>query len=229
MIAIKYILESFHEILQHEKILWNSDNLIAARIIHKGSKKPHLRKIAFDIFELCLKYDIIIITKWIPRALNDVADNISKSIDTDDWTIDFETFNYVQQNFGNFTVNRFASDSNNKVEKFNSKFYCPTTKGVNAFTFDWSKEFNWLCPPISLVGACINHLKSCKGRGVLLVPRWESAFYWPLLTPNGDIFYDFVKHVLCLQPFYISPVKNSIFKGFAPFITLALYLDFVES
>ena len=202
LIAVKYVLESFSSLLLHEKILWHSDNLNTARIIQKGSRKPHLQKIAFEIFELCLKHDIVILTRWVPREQNTLADEISKYIDSDDWGIDFETFEYIQQRYGNFTFDRFASSQNTKVDRFNSKFYCPGSSGVNAFTHDWSYELNWLCPPISLIGACLRHMKLCKARGVLFIPEWKSAYFWPLLTPNGRIFYDFVKEYLYLQPFF---------------------------
>lgn len=226
LMAVRQVLQSFSSELAHEKVLWHSDNLNTARIIQKGSTKPSLQKLAYEIFDLCLKYDITISSKWIPREFNPLADQISKSVDSDDWGVDFETFNYIQSIYGNFTIDRFASFHNKKVERFNSKFFCPGTSGVNAFTQNWRNEFNWLCPPISLLGECLNHLKLCNGKGVLLVPLWKSSYFWPLLTPDGKVFYDFIKHYLLLQPYFISDCKSNNFRGFTNFLTVAFYVDF---
>lgn len=51
---------------------------------------------------------------------------------------------------------------------------------------------------------------------MLIVPEWKSAYFWPLLTPDGKVFYDFVKDCLVLDPYFIS-TENSIFSGFVKF------------
>ena len=225
LLAVKYSLESFYSLLTNQKILWHSDNTNVARIIQIGSRKPHLQKIALEIFKICLRFDIEITTQWIPREYNQIADQISKYIDYDDWSIDYESFSYIQEKFGKFTFDRFASYTNRKVNSFNSKFYCPGTLGVDSFTCDWSNHFNWLCPPISLIGDTLRHLKRCKGKGVLFVPLWRSAYYWPLITKKEGTFESFVSGYLILQPYFLSNC-SSLFKGFANFNSIALYLDF---
>ena len=123
-------------------------------------------------------------------------------------------------------VDRFADEENKKLERFNYRFYCPGTSHVNSFTADWSETNNWLSPPVSLIGATIRHLKLCKGVGTLLVPLWESSYFWPIICPNGVQFADFVKGVLIVNPNYKSYSDNEIFNGYASFRTLALKLQF---
>ena len=152
---------------------------------------------------------------WIPRELNEIADYMSKYNDTDSWGIDFETFEFIHAKYGQFTIDRFADDTNRKTKSFNSKFYCPNSMGVNAFTFNLSGQFNWLCPPISLIGEVIIHTRLCKTRGVLLIPKWESSYFWPLLTKDGISFLDFVKDFLLIDPFYLNYSQSrSTFEGF---------------
>ena len=69
-----------------------------------------------------------------------------------------------------FTVERFTNNLNRKLKCFNSKYYCPGTFHVNAFTDDWSNDLNWLCPPILSMGSAMRHLKLCKAKETLLVP-----------------------------------------------------------
>ena len=121
----------------------------------------------------------------------------------------------------------YADDKNKKHFKFNSKFHCPNSSAVNAFSCDWSNDFNWLCPPISLIRKTIKHARDCKCRGVLFVPFWKSAYYWPLLTSDWHSYFEFVKYFLVLDPFYFSPYFcKTPFKVFARFKALALYIDF---
>ena len=36
--------------------------------------------------------------------------------------------------------------------RVNSKHLCPGTLSVDAFALDWAGEFNWLVPPVYLIG-----------------------------------------------------------------------------
>lgn len=79
------------------------------------------------------------------------------------------------------------------MDKFYSRFWNPGTSGVDAFGFDWSKGNNWIVPPVNLTTRVIKHLILCKARGTLILPRWQSAPFWPLLVkPFSGQFQDFV-------------------------------------
>ena len=109
--------------------------------------------------------------QWIPREQNYEADYYSKLNDSDGWGLDSNTFHFINTQFGPFTVDRFADHMNKKLRRFNSKYYCPGTELVNSFTADWGHDSNWLCPPVSLIGSTLRHLRLCKGCGCLLVPQ----------------------------------------------------------
>ena len=74
-------------------------------------------------------------------------------------------FYFFNQKWGPFSIDRFVDSNNHQLDNFNSRFWTPGSKGVDAFTFDWSKDNNWLVPPI------------CKGTGVIIVPLWRSAVF----------------------------------------------------
>lgn len=225
--AVKYVLQSLRNKLAHERILWHSDNINVARIINVGSSKNHLQNLTLDIHRLCLRYDIEIISQWIPREVNELADEISKFNDTDDWGIDNESFAFIQKEFGIFTIDRFASSTNNKVVRFDARFHCPHAESINTFTAHWGNDFNWLCPPISLIGDTLKHAQLCRAKAVLFVPEWKSAYFWPLLTKDGNRFYSFVKQYRLLDPVYVNNSRSqSAFNGFADFRSLALLIEF---
>ena len=131
---MKYILQGFKQELANQIVIWHSDNTNVTRIIGNGSTKEYLQDIALDIHKACLQSDIQIIAKWIPREDNKIADSISKYRDTDDWSIDNETFSYIQSRFGKLDVDRFASSTNNKLQRFDARFHCPKAETINTFT-----------------------------------------------------------------------------------------------
>ena len=227
LLAVKYVLDSLADSLVHESVLWYSDNWNVARILEVGSSKDHIQNLALDIFALRLRNDIKLIPCWIPREENELADEISKFRDTDDWGIDLESFDYIQNKFGRLDVDRFADTNNAKLARFDARFHCPGCETVNTFTASWSNDFNWWCPPISLIADTLKHARLCHASGVLLIPEWPSAYFWPLLTSNGRDFYSWVKEVLVLDPYYLrNTVSDSVFNGYVPFRTFALLIRF---
>ena len=226
LLAIKYFLLSLTREISHEIVNIRTNNYTASRIIEIGSPKHNLQNLAIEIFEICLKHDIKLLPTWIPREENQFADYYSKIVDTDDWSIDNLTFRRICAEFGKPTVDRFADDKNKKCSQFNSKYHCPGSSAVNAFTEDWSTvSLNWLSPPIKNIIDCIKHLRLCKARGILIVPQWPSSHFWPSLH-NGIGFEYFIKRVIITKPYYTSTCETSMFKGFMSFNTIAMLIDF---
>ena len=227
LLAVKHVLTSLSDQLAHESVLWYSDNWNVARILEVGSPKDHIQDLALEIFAFRVTNDTKVIPCWLPREENELADAISKFRDTDDWGIDGETFFYIQEKFGCLDVDRFAHTSNAKLPRFDARFHCPGCETVNTFTASWSHDFNWWCPPISLIADTLKHAKLCRASGVLCIPEWPSAYFWPLLTSNGKDFHVWVKAVLVLDPYYTCNSKvNSVFNGHVPFRSLALLIRF---
>ena len=144
--------------------------------------KLELQEIVLKIFHMCISYNILLDVEWIPRDENSYADYLSKIFDFDDWGVSKNIFNYFDTLWGPFTCDRFADFKNKKVSIFNSKYFTPATSGVDAVAYDWSTHNNWLVPPVCLVSKCINHMRLCKAKGTLVVPKWKSALFWPMLV-----------------------------------------------
>ena len=90
--------------------------------------------------------------------------------------------------WGPHSVDMFANVDNRKTKRFNSLYWNPGTLGVDAFNSYWSIEVNWLVPPVSLASRAIHHLVECKALGTLVVPKWPSAPFWPLIF-ESDLEY----------------------------------------
>ena len=133
--------------------------------------------------------------------------------------------------WGPFTIDLFADNKNSKCKRFCSRFYCPEAFKINAFCFDWGGEHSLIVPPVYLISRVIKHfLASKKSSGVLILPYWPSAAFWPLLVDGRQRFRKFVKQYriyedskLCLQP---GEFRNAILvnKGYTIPI-LALFIS----
>ena len=45
-----------------------------------------------------------------------------------------------------------------------------------------------LVPPVCVAGRALLHLKLCQAKGVLVVPLWPSALYWPMLKGEFSVY-----------------------------------------
>ena len=130
--------------------------------------------------------------EWIPCSLNEKADYLSKIVECDDWTVKDCYFHAVNSYWGPCSVDCFASYKKHKVPRFYSKFFNPDSLGVDSLAFSWVGETCWLVPPVSLVKNVTRHVCFCQCRGILVIPYWPSAPFWPFLVERRGIFRSFV-------------------------------------
>lgn len=199
--AIDLALNYFAASLSGKAVRWHTDNQNCVTIVQKGSTKPHLQSLAFNIFSKCVEFAISLSIVWIPREDNTKADYLSNVIDFDDWQTSDEFFKFIDGMWGPHTVDRFANAQNAKLQRFNSLFWYPNSEAVDAFSQSWHFENNWLVPPINLVSRVIKHILHCRAIGTLIVPKWPSAPFWTLLFDAEMKCREYVTDVLEFAPY----------------------------
>ena len=183
-----------------------------------------------ELFQFCAVNNVSIEIEWVPRSLNEYADSLSRIVDFDVWSVSGGFFAYISSLFGPFTVDRFASPDSAKCASFYSKFWCPGAEGVDALSVDWAGENNWMVPPIYLISRTVFHLEVCGARGVLVIPKWLLAPFWPIVFPMGGLRPSVLQVVQFSDPsFLFAPVCDGHNTIFCPFrfksAILALLLD----
>ena len=228
--AVHRGLDELRGQLAGRALQWHCDNAAAVRILDYGSNKSHLQLLAVQVAEVCLQSRIRLFPVWIPRTENSVADELSRctlEVDCDDWQLQPFWFDYLDAVWGPHTVDRFADDKNAHLASFNSKVFCPGTSGVDAFRFSWVGQNNWLCPPISLILRVLEKVRTDRATATLVVPWWESSYFWPTLRPTGKSWHSLVRDVRRFPAAYIRGHQTSLRSAFSnapPFWTLALRL-----
>ncbi len=61
---------------------------------------------------MCLKVNIGLEIQWVPRELNSFADSISKTSNTDEWSISRDFFEYLNGRSGPILIDRLATVKN---------------------------------------------------------------------------------------------------------------------
>ena len=77
---------------------------------------------------------------------------------------------------------------------------------MDTFTVDWSSLTNgFFHPPVGLVTKVLKHVQYVKSKGVLIIPVWESADFWPEQLIELSRF----------RPFLVAAqwIESNIFKG----------------
>ena len=228
--AVFRVLKSLVSIVRDRRIKWFSDNQSVVSFLMKGSMKPDLQVIAMDVFSLSVQNNISLELEWIPRTSNEKADYLSKIVDYDDWSVGDEVFHALNRMWGPYSVDWFASQHNNKLEVFYSRYWCPSSAGVDAFTADWGGTIGWFVPPIILIPRVVRYAQRCRATGTLIIPLWKSSSFWPLVFQN-DSFVRGILEYLDIpreREYYSSSRMTRSMFGNAnlPFRMLALRFDF---
>ena len=226
---VRFSMSAFGPLLKGSKVTFYTDNQSTQRILKSGSMKRECHMLAKSTVDFCNTNDISLDVQWIPREKNKEADAISREpeiLDTDDWGLSRSFVSFLERRYGKFSLDAFANDYNCKCDQFCSLYHVPGSSGIDAFNFDWSNEFLLLVPPVSIIGRVLQHLLLCQAKGVLVVPCWPSAYYWPLLINDFKIFIKDILKVKGANILVSGRNKNSLLgsSGFTGFM-LALQMD----
>lgn len=90
--------------------------------------------------------------------------------------------------------------------EFYSKFVDGLSTGIDAFSFDWKFDNNWIVPPVRLISRVISHLIARKATGVLVAQKWTSSPFWSCIVNNDGTFKE--KLSTCNKPTSYSRVRK---------------------
>jgi hypothetical protein len=172
--------------ISRQTVWWETDNQAVAVLVRKGSMKPDLQKLAVEIYEITKKLRIVLKVKWIPRAMNEIADQWSRYRDWDDWSISRGLFRCLNEEWKQCTIDAFANDRNAQLTRFYSLFPVPGSCGIDALKQSWNGECVWAVPPFRLISKVILHFAAQAAEMIIFVPAWPSARFWPFLVRHRD-------------------------------------------
>jgi hypothetical protein len=212
--------------MQKKVIYWLTDSENVVTFLSKGSKKPEVQKILFEIikmaFELGLQIEPIHLFREDPRIQD--ADAQSKHLDSDNWSIDYASFEKLREQY-EMEVDMFADATNTRLEKFCSLYYSPGTSAIDAFTTNWAKMGTmWLCPPVALLMKVQKRIATCSCKGVLVLPIWKTASFYNAFFDEKEEPKEPFKLIFKWHPYVFQNenARNTALFGNVPFKFAAL-------
>jgi hypothetical protein len=156
---------TFKDQLSGKWVRIQADNRSLYFIASKGSSSClAILNLLVRLFWLCSEYNIRWDIIWLPRELNQWADDLSKEVDQDDWSVDPRFWAVIQSRFGPFTCDMFASGKNALLEAFCALYWCPGVSYVDCFSGSWSVGILWWHPNPGVLGNVLRKIKKDRAR-----------------------------------------------------------------
>jgi len=198
LFALFFMIDSFKDRLRGSSVLVQADNRALFFICSSGKTKSLvIHSLLVRLFWLCKEYSIEWDIVWLPRELNQWADDLSKFVDPDDWKLServwVEIVGIFRKFDREFSCDRFAADGANVLDCFCALHWCPGVWFVDCFSRSWSEGFSWWHPNPRDVPRVLAKVRNDRAGGALLVPLWPGSWWWGRLCPDGRHFGDLVR------------------------------------
>lgn len=167
--ALEQGLSAFGGELAGRTVLARLDNEAAVKIIDRAaSHSDQCAEVAKRIFAICEESRINLLTEWIPRERNKLADDLSRV--AHDWILSPAALDALREEFkvpeGQQLIDRFPRD-----DRFPDSLSAP-----------WlGEEPSLVNPPFHLIGRAVEHMRVSQTVGVVVYPGWCSQAWWPAL------------------------------------------------
>jgi hypothetical protein len=132
------------------------------------------------------------------------ADALSRVGDESDCQLDEGVYGRLWRLFGGFTVDRFATGGSVQKDVASGKplpYWSLHTdgaaQGVDALTADWRGVRNYAFPAVKIVGQVLELVIEQKAWALVVVPKWPSQWWWPLVVREAWMVVD-------LQPLLVG-------------------------
>ena len=193
-LAVKTFTKS--KVCAHVKLLMDSTSAVAYINKMGGTHSKSLANLAIDLWEWCFQNHLIVSAQHLPGRLNVRADRESRVLeDSSDWKLSPDIFQTLQNKWGPFEVDLFASRLTKQLPKFASWKPDPMAAYTDAFSLDWGQILGYAFPPFALIGRCVRQLRSQKvDQLVLVAPVWPTQPWYPLLLQ------------MCVEPPLLFPM-----------------------
>ena len=166
----------------HIKIL--TDNVTAVTYIRQmgGSHSLKCNDIAREIWLWAIERDIWLTISHIPGKDNVRVDSNSRKFEHEiEWMLNTKVFELLTTLWPNeMTIDLFASRLNHQLDKYVSWRPDPDSIAVDAFSIKWDSNI-YALPPFSTLSRVLKKIREDKAKGVLVVPYWIGATWFPSL------------------------------------------------
>jgi hypothetical protein len=201
--AVRLAVLSFLPHLRGRRVLLHEDNQSVIGVLtNLTSRSPALMNELRKLWFLLDINDVQLRTRYIRSAANIWADGLSRETDNSDWQLNPRVFRLLDASWGPHSIDRFATQSNAQLARYNSRWLDPTTEAVDSLRLPdaaWRAENNWCNPPWDLLDDLVLKLRQCGAAATVIAPHWPGRPWYQQLTemataatvfpPSYDLFF----------------------------------------
>ena len=204
-LTLQTVIQHRAETVAGSLLVYTGDNQGSISCLRKMKGLGDTLTVVRELYELAATHDVALEFIWKPRTTAEIqlADKLSRLVDTSDFAINNAIFEMLCRRWGFPTADIFAGQSRrfHKHKKFYSAYFTPDTAGVDAMLQDWTSMRDtrgrlqlWVFPPFHLVGQVIRKILMHKTDAILLLPAW--VCYWTAVLSSLPIKDE------CFLPYY---------------------------
>ena len=163
-------------------VLLRMDNVTPIAFVNMmgGTHSTALSDLAMSLWEWCLEREITIHAEHVHGTLNVRADWESHHIiDSSDWILWKAVLLQLEQVWGPFSIDLFASRTNPKHQLI-AAGTDRAAQTVDALSIPWRDHFAYMFPPFSLIMRCLEKICLEQATAVLVAPVWQNQLWYPL-------------------------------------------------
>lgn len=198
------------------QLLLRVDNTTAIDCINKMGSVQYssLNREARRLWQWCEARSLWVLASYIQSKQNIEADAESRRLPTDtEWELADWAFSSINESFGPFDVDLFASYLDHKCRDYVAWRRDPGAMAIHAFTIKWSSKFFYASPPFSLIPRILQKILDDEAEGVIVVPYWSTQCWFPLIQrmqTQSPIIFTPNKTLLLSPSREGHPLQNSL-------------------
>ena len=236
LLSVRDAIIKSPEFLQRHKnstILWLTDSTSLVSYLNKGSRRPNIQNVLFQIYVELLKNNIILVPKWASRNTRAIqqADTGSKLFlkRSDEFGVAQNQFLDMQEKFKiKISVDCMATSVSRRVKRFWAP--CPQLEAeeIDFFlqTFN-SAETYYIAPPPKMAVRCLlKILQSKEATFVFSFPYFLTSQISSIFTKDDGWCKSYVRDVYVVPGEYTCfNGKHSLFSGHTNFHHMFLLIS----
>ena len=176
--AVFFALQSCCRDVYDTHILIHSDNTTTVVGINKqgSTHSNNCNDITREIWLWAKERSCWLSSTHCAGKLNTEADMASRIFnDSTEWSLSKTLFKQICQQFGQPTIDMFASRLNYQIEPYCAWQPDPFAQTIDSFTLHWGNyELIYVFPPFSIIGRVLQKITSDKATAVIIVPHWPT-------------------------------------------------------
>ena len=177
LMAVYLTLKTFCDNERDVHIRLGIDNMTSVVYINKqGGRKRDLNEIARRIWLWAMERNIWLTAVHLPGVLNVEADRASRTKYEceSEWQLDPELFGVLNDKFGPFEIDLFASRVNAQCSLYFAWKADPGAFALDALAHEWSFNSMYAFPPFSLIGRLLAKVEREEADVCAVLPLWTT-------------------------------------------------------